>query len=197
MGLPDDPIQRTTYYSYTNLPSEGTLTVQDKSGQDRELEVVGKSWFDRQWGPFRLIDSDSHWEWFSLRFFDDEEIMLFSFPQTSKGNYKDGTYIGIEGLTKRVQNYEITPHKFVKAGANYTFSFGWDLEMPGIKEEKYVIRPLSEGQFNAAYFELLAEIVNSTNERVGYCFVELICGARNKLNIFQQIGDLAKKKNKE
>ena len=74
MGLPDDPRQRTTYYSYPNLPSEGSLTIKDESGQKREMEVVGKSWYDRQWGPFRLLDRDSHWEWFSLRFFDDEEV---------------------------------------------------------------------------------------------------------------------------
>lgn len=60
MGLPDDPKQRTVYYSYTNLPTKGTLTIKDNAGEAATLEVIGKSWFDRQWGPFRLIDEKSH-----------------------------------------------------------------------------------------------------------------------------------------
>ena len=193
MGLSNDPKQRTVYYSYTNLSTEGTLIIRNKSGQTSELEVVGKSWFDRQYGPFRLLDRASHWEWFSFRFFDDEEIMLFYFPQHP---YMDGTYIDKQAQTTRLQNYEIEPKDFVKKGSsNYTFSFGWDVIIPGIKEESYELKPLSGGQFNIAYFELLAEILNSKKERVGYCFVELICGARNELHLSQQIGNLMKKKN--
>jgi hypothetical protein len=95
-----------------------------------------------------------------------------------------------------VQNYEIKPKEFVKRGRfDYTFSYGWDVLIPGIKEERYELKPLSKGQFNIAYFELLAEIKNSKNERVGYCFVELINGARNELSISQQIRLLRKKKN--
>lgn len=191
MGLPNDPKQRTVYYSYTNLPTEGTLSIHDKSGQSQKIEVIGKSWFDRQWGPFRLVDAKSHWEWFSFRFFDDEEIMLFSFPQHP---YIDGTYIDKEGKTTRLQNYDIKPKEFVKRGKNInTFSFGWNVSIPGIKEEKYEVIPLSEGQFNIAYFELLAEIINVDKKRVGYCFVELISGARNKLRLIDQIGLLMKK----
>jgi predicted secreted hydrolase len=194
MGDQSDPKQRTIYYSHTNLPTNGTLIIQDKSGQKRELKVVGKSWFDRQYGPFRLLKSASHWEWFSFRFFDNEEIMLFYFPQHP---YMDGTYIDQQANTTRLQNYEIKPKDFVKRGNfDYTFSFGWDVTIPGIKEERYELKPLSKGQFNIAYFELLAEILNSKNERVGYCFVELICGARNELRLSQQIGNLMKKKNK-
>ena len=191
MGLPNDPKQRTVYYSYTNLPSEGTLTIHDTTGAAQTIEVIGKSWFDRQWGPFRLMDRNSHWEWFSFRFFDDEEIMLFSFPQHP---YSDGTYITKDGTTTRLQKYEIKPKNFVsRSKYNYTFSFGWDIFIPGVKEEQYEVKPLSEGQFNIAYFELLAEVVNNEQKRVGYCFVELLSGSRNKLRLSQQIGLLRKK----
>ena len=64
-------------------------------------------------GPYRLVDSKSHWEWFSFRFFDDEEIMLFSFPQHP---CIDGTYIDKEVKTTRLQNYEIKPQNLVKRG---------------------------------------------------------------------------------
>ena len=50
-----------------------------------------------------------------------------------------------------------------------------------VKEEEYLIKPISSGQFNVFFFELLAEIVNQEGRRVGYCVVELLQGARNKL----------------
>ena len=52
MGLPDDPLQRTVYYSYTNMPTSGSIKFIDDSCHRQEFAVTGKSWFDRQWGPF-------------------------------------------------------------------------------------------------------------------------------------------------
>ena len=56
---------------------------------------------------------------------------------------------------------------------------GWDLVMPGVKEERYEIRPLTDGQLNLYYYELLAGIYNPAGEQVGLCMVELLPGARN------------------
>jgi predicted secreted hydrolase len=175
MGLPNDPQQRTVYYSYTNMPTTGEVILHNSHERDITLSVTGKSWFDRQWGPFRLLDPASHWEWFSLRFFDEEEIMLFAFPQHP---YYDGTYIDKEGNSKRIRDYNYTPKEFIEINS-FKFSKGWDLFLPRIKEERYEIRPIMDGQLNLAYFELMAEIINTKNERVGFCFVELLPGVRN------------------
>lgn len=175
MGEPDDPVQRTVYYSYPNMPTTGEIVLHNANGEKTTLQVIGKSWFDRQWGPYRLIEPATHWEWFSLRFFDDEEVMLFAFPQHP---YRDGTYIDKKGNRKLVRNYSYSPKELIEVNG-FVFSKGWNLEMPGIKEEHYEIRPILDGQMNLAYFELLAEIINPSGERVGYCFVELLPGVRN------------------
>jgi hypothetical protein len=65
--------------------------------------------------------------------------------------------------------------------------------MPGIKEERYEIKSLMDRQFNIAYYEMMAEVLNAKKERVGYCFVELLSGARNKLHLYEHIGSLMKK----
>ena len=72
------------------------------------------------------------------------------------------------------------------------FSKGWDLHMPGVKEERYELCPVIDGQLNLAYFELLAEVINGKGERVGYCVVELLPGARNPgkrmgLDLFKKV----------
>lgn len=175
MGESDNPIQRTVYYSYTNMPTVGEVVLHNSAGEKIALKVTGKSWFDRQWGPYRLTEPATHWEWFSLRFFDDEEVMLFAFPQHP---YYDGTYIDKGGNRQLVRNYQYTPKELIEVDG-FIFSKGWDLVLPGIKEERYEIRPLMDGQMNLAYFELLAEIINPHNECVGFCFVELLPGVRN------------------
>ena len=175
MGAPQKKKERTVYYSYTNMPTTGKVTLHTSEGENRKMQITGKSWFDRQWGPYHLVDPMTHWEWFSLRFFDDEEVMLFAFPQCP---YFDGTYITKDKKSQRVQNYSYTPKEIVVVN-DTKFSKGWNLIMPGIKEEKYEIVPLVDGQLNLAYFELIADIVNNKGKKVGYCVVELLPGARN------------------
>ncbi len=171
MGVLDDPKQTTYYYSYTNLATKGTLMLNGK-----KLDVTGKSWFDKQGGTYSLTKREVNWEWFSFRFFDNEEIMLFSFPQD---NYSDGTYIHRDGKYERLNKYEITPMGFTQA-SGYKFSNGWKVKIPGIKDEEYTITPKIAGQFNVFFFELLAEIKNKENKLVGYCFVELLPGVYNE-----------------
>jgi len=175
MGSPDDPVQRTVYYSYTNMPTTGQITFINDANEQTVVQVDGKSWLDRQWGPYRLTDAQSSfWEWFSLRFFDDEEIMLFAFPQHP---YLDGTYVDASKNTRRVRDYTYTPTDYVEANGT-CYSFGWDLTMPGIKEGHYRIVPLVDGQFHLNYFELMASVINDNGDLVGYAFVELLPGIR-------------------
>jgi len=170
MGIPDKK-QTTIYYSYPNMPTTGTITLSSE-----KIQVKGKSWFDKQGGPYSLLNTRTHWEWFSLRFFDDEEMMLFSFPQN---RYQDGTYIRKDGRYQRLNNYSITPTDFAYPdGVKY--SCKWELTVPGLKEERYTIVPLLEGQMNMGYYELLASIRNNDGEEVGLCFVELLPGVYNK-----------------
>lgn len=181
MGILDDARQTTYYYSYTNLVSTGTLTLGNET-----FHLTGKSWFDKQGGTYTLTNRWTNWEWFSLRFFDGEEIMLFTFPQD---DYVDGTYIGKAGDYRRLNEYVVAPLGFTEAGG-YKFSSGWRLTMKGVKEEEYTLTPLMDGQFNLFFYELLAEITNRDGQLVGYCFVELLPGVYNErlnnLLVFQR-----------
>lgn len=172
MGV-DDPKERTYYWSYTNLATSGRLILGEK-----EFKVSGKAWFDKQGGTYTLTSRWTNWEWFSLRFFDGEEIMLFSFPQN---NYRDGTYIEESGNFRRLNEYEITPLGFTEAGGK-KFSCGWKVEMKNIKDEEYTIIPKMDGQLNLFYFELLADVRNKNGNIVGFCVVELLPGVYNETN---------------
>ena len=157
--------------SYTNLKATGKLTLGAK-----ESKVSGKAWFDRQGGTYNIINRWTHWEWFSIRFFDDEEVMLFSFPQS---NYQDGTYIDQAGNYTRFNAYNITPLGFTEA-AGHKFSFGWKVDMNGLKDGEYTIVPKMDGQMNLTYYELLADVQDREGNVVGHCVVELLPGVYNE-----------------
>ena len=172
MALPEEK-ETTLFYSYTNMPTEGTLTRNGKT-----VCVKGKTWFDKQGGTYSIEKKETNWEWFSLRFCDDEEMMLFTFPQS---NYQDGTYITKDGKRERLNNYDIKTTKIIeKIGLKW--SSGWSLYIPGKKEEHYTITPIVEGNMNFAYFEELCQIKNSKGMVVGLCFVELLAGVLNEKN---------------
>ncbi len=167
MGIEDN---YTYYWSNTNLAVTGTLVFHGKPHR-----VSGKGWFDRQGGQYKFLDRRTQWEWFSLRFFDNEEVMLFSFPHDG---YQDGTIIDGSGHAKRLTDYTIAPLGFTES-SGFKFSSGWAVNLKGVKEQEYTIIPKVDGQLNFFFYELLADIKNKEGKVVGYCFVELLPGVYN------------------
>ena len=102
--------------------------------------------------------------------------MLFSFPQD---DYQDGTYIPKTGDYRRLNDYSITPTGFTEA-AGQKFSFGWEVDLKGVKDGTYSIVPKMDGQLNLFYFEMVADIRDRNGENVGYCVVELLPGVYNE-----------------
>lgn len=168
MGKPGEQ-ETTLYYSYTNMPTEGYVIL---NGQ--VLHLAGKSWFDRQGGTYTITDPETNWEWFSLRFFDDEEMMLFTFHDRK---YNDGTYIRKDGTSKRLNHYQLQRTKTTTC-ENLLWSAGWELSLRE-KEKSYTIEPIQDGHINFAYFEELCHIRNAKGGIVGYAFAELLPGILN------------------
>ena len=67
------------YVSQTRLQTEGTLKIQDQMHS-----VSGTSWFDHEWSSEAMAEGLVGWDWFSLQFDDQTELMLYLL------RYKDG-----------------------------------------------------------------------------------------------------------
>ena len=167
MGHPDKPNERSYYYSFTNIQTTGEIEFKDEKGDWTKIDGTGKSWFDRQWGRFTEVG----WEWFSFRFFDDEEIMLFPFPKTGS---KEGTYIDRKGNVTAFENYTYQVKKFTMFNGK-KIPLGWNVSVP-FKEKEYEVIPLVEDQFNPSklnnYWEGLCKVLNPKGELVGYAIIE-------------------------
>jgi len=184
MGIADKKAT-TIYYSWTNMPTTGVLKIGDK-----EIKLSGKTWFDKQGGTYNMANMKCHWEWFSLRFFDDEEMMLFTFPHNEIPQF-DGTYIKKDGSYERLTDYTISSLNTTEY-KGLLWSSGWKLHV-NVKEEDYIIEPLQEGHMNFAYFEELCCIKNSKGEEVGYAFAELLPGVLNQERLSKGSTDISMK----
>ena len=186
MGIPGEE-ETTEYFSYTNMPTKGVITLNGK-----DIPIKGKTWFDKQGGTYSISNPKTNWEWFSLRFNDDEEAMLFTFPQNDPPYY-DGTFISADGSGERMNDYKITRNKIIEYnGVNW--SAGWDFHMPH-KDQDYTIEPVMPGHINFRYFEEICYIKNTAGEVVGYAFAELLPGVLGRAKPADP-GEQPKKKGK-
>ena len=73
----DEPGNASHYYSYTRMPTEGRISVGDKT-----YTVRGNSWMDREWSSSALGDEQLGWDWFALQLSNEHELMYYRFRRT-------------------------------------------------------------------------------------------------------------------
>lgn len=58
------------YYSLTNMSTSGSINIKGK-----KYNVIGTSWFDREWSTKPLDMSEVGWNWFGLHLSDGRDLM--------------------------------------------------------------------------------------------------------------------------
>ena len=141
------------YYSLARLAAEGTLTL-----GGREISVKGWSWFDQEWATNQLTENQTGWDWLSLQFEDNTELMLFQIRLKDGGRdpFSHGTWIDAEGNATPVKNedFELVPGRVWtsnETGGDYLVE--WKLRIPklglelevsaAIDAQELVLRPIS------------------------------------------------------
>lgn len=74
-----EPGNASHYYSFTRLPTTGSLTTGAGT-----FAVTGASWLDREWGSSILAPGLAGWEWFALQLADSTEWMFFRLRPAGK-----------------------------------------------------------------------------------------------------------------
>lgn len=159
-GAPED---RSFYYSLTNLPLSGMLTVKAGDGSETKVEVTGKGWIDRQWGDYLTYA----WEWASFRFADGDRINLYNFAN----GYQVGTYQKAGGTCEYFDSFKVIQNGYAKTPNNTWFSYGWSYELP-VKGKKYTVVPISPKDTMAGpgnnFYEGAGRLLDETGKQVGW-----------------------------
>jgi predicted secreted hydrolase len=161
------------YYSATRMRAAGTL-----HDGGTKITLTGESWLDHQWGDYRADPRAFNWDWFSCRFDDDSELMLYQFRDRTTGRpltrFRNGTYVTRRGRTIAITDFQARRGRRVLQAAGHRWPLDWQLRVPklGLSED---LRALLRDQLvrNRIVPTFWEGVARATGTRSGACFVEL------------------------
>ena len=165
------------YYSASRLPTRGRVRV-----GEREYEVRGESWWDREWGSGTLAPDQVGWDWFALQIDRDRELMVYRLRRKDgvPDPYSAGQWIGADGETLPLGTSDFaidvlddwrSPH----TGATYPAR--WRLRVPALDADLVVTPRLADQEvvLSVRYWEgaVTVEGTLSGEPASGLGYVEL------------------------
>ncbi len=153
--------QASYYYSYTNLQTDGFITLPRSSSS---IRVHGTSWFDHEFGSNQLASDQRGWDWFSIHLSNGQDLMIYLLRR-SDGSIEpasSGTLVDRAGIVTHLKLEDISitvlDHwKSQRSGATYPSN--WRISIPS-QQVELVIQPLvanqeliTEGSTGITYWE--------------------------------------------
>lgn len=131
----------SVHFSFTRMNVNGRLNSEGVSET-----FTGSAWMDREFGAWAQGD----WDWFSIQFDDETELMIYQF-RTASGNMdgeSTGTYVDRNGECTYLKrsDFEIEATSYwtsPNSGAKYPS--GWSVRVPSL-DINIEIMPLIEDQ---------------------------------------------------
>lgn len=93
--------QASYYYSQPRYAVSGVLHL-----PDRDVQVTGEGWLDREWSSQPLAADQSGWDWFSLTFDTGDKLMAFRL-RGGRGDFTAATWIAAEGTSQSLPDGQI------------------------------------------------------------------------------------------
>ena len=147
-NMPDGFI--SYYYSFMNLASSGTLTVNGVTYDIVTNDTVkSRTWMDHQWGNFQIDPAhEKAWDWFSFRLEDGGGLMAnrprelgTNIPydnETVKGLVMNPAWVyqRADGTVVRGKGLTITSGRnWQDPNVNAIYPLDWQISIPGLSAE--------------------------------------------------------------
>lgn len=115
------------YISFTRLLTRGTLKLGDRS-----FEVTGTSWMDHEFFTHQLEADQTGWDWLSLQFEDNTELMLFRLRRRDGtiDPYSVGTYVDVKGHPTHLTSKDFTASPSGRVWQVYPIE--WRVQVPSL-----------------------------------------------------------------
>ena len=156
------------YYSFTRLPTQGSIRIGNKN-----LQVKGNSWFDREWSSSALASDQAGWDWFSLQLKDGRDLMFYRM-RDKKGKaqkFSNGVLVDVDGVVHplSLDNVQLKPLKFWENSKQITYPLNWSLKIPQYKIDLRIdaVFEDQEMQHTVRYWEGAVR-VSGSHDGVGY-----------------------------
>ncbi len=140
-----EPGNASYYYSYTRMPTEGRISIGDKT-----YEVRGNSWMDREWSSSALGKEQLGWDWFALQLSNDHELMYYRFRRADNApdRFSYGAVVLPGGYVSRLGFDQVeldVLDTWASPGSGVIYPSAWRLRVPE-HELDLSIRPVLADQ---------------------------------------------------
>ena len=170
------PGNASYYYSYTRLPTTGTLRI-----ADQQWTASGDSWFDREWSSSALGPDQAGWDWFALQLEDGRDLMFYRLRdrQGRAQGFSNGLLVDQTGETTplSLQDVSLQPSAYWTSDDATRYPMAWTLSAPkqGLDLEIRAAFNDQEMRHTVRYWE---GAVNVTGSHRGQGYMELSGYAR-------------------
>ncbi len=152
------------YYSSTRMAAAGTIRRDTHA-----IHFSGTAWLDHQWGNFTNDPSASHWDWFSCRFADRTELMLYRF----RDGHATGTAVDRAGHGRLVTAFTAVPGTRAYRAAGRSWPLDWKVTVPSEHLSVKLRAMVPDQLFRSVLLPTFWEgAVTATGTKSGVCFVE-------------------------
>ena len=169
-----EPGNASYYYSLSRLETTGTVEIGDK-----EFDVSGLSWMDREFGTSALSTDAVGWDWFGIHLDDGHDIMVGQIRHQDGGLEPlfGGLLVLPDGTTRYLtaEEFTITPlGSWQSKQSGATYPAGWEIELAFDESSlRLELEPLLADQevlANVIYWE---GAVRVSGDAQGYGYAEL------------------------
>jgi predicted secreted hydrolase len=174
--------EASRYFSYTRMEAEGDLTIRGVTERFR-----GTAWMDREFGTWKTTQGQKGWDWFSLQFEDETELMVYHIRDAEgrPSTFSSGTFVDAEGRGTHLarEDFELEPTgEWRSPHTGATYPSGWRLRVQRIGVDVTVTPILKDQELDTrgttmiVYWEGACEVEGRRGEAdaKGRAYVELV-----------------------
>lgn len=115
------------YYSMTRLQTHGKVRL-----GERQWNVSGTAWLDREWSTGVLNKDQIGWDWFALQLDDGRELMLYQVRAREGEPSLRGTLVATDSSTQdlKAEDFVLEVTEKWTSPEGVTYPGGWRIQVP-------------------------------------------------------------------
>jgi len=167
------------HFSFTRMKATGQIV----SGETLET-FTGSAWMDREYGAWQQAGG---WDWFSIQFDDETELMIYQFKDASGGMMGEstGTFVDRDGTCSYLkrQDFEISgTSTWISQKTNAEYPSAWQVRVPSLNIDITIEALIADQELDTrgttmiVYWEGACSVAGQKGESAvtGRAYVELV-----------------------
>jgi len=177
-----DHNEASRYFSYTRMAADGHITANGETEA-----VTGAAWMDREFGTWTATENQKGWDWFSIQFEDNTELMVYHIrdKHNQPSPFSSGSFVSSDGTRTHLsrEDFTLEPTGYWRSPAtDAVYPSGWRIRVPRIEVDVTVTPTIKDQELDSRgttmiiYWEGSARVegTKADTDAKGRAYVELV-----------------------